>query len=61
MIKIRNEHKIIILISEGSCETEDWSNLALITGIYYILTPIDIYEIFKIVIMLHNSTYFCLH
>jgi len=25
-----------IIISEGSCDTEDWSNDALITGINYI-------------------------
>jgi len=44
------EHQIIIsyhiLISEGSCNTEDWSNdaenTALITGINYILWYIHI-------------------
>ncbi len=34
------------MISEGSCDTEDWSNdaenSALITGINYILTRIQI-------------------
>ncbi len=34
------------MISEGSCETEDWSNdatnSALIKGMYYILQYIDI-------------------
>jgi len=40
-------HQIIILklISEGSCDTEDWSNdaenTALITGINYILKHIQ--------------------
>jgi len=35
------EHQIIRVISEGSCDTEDWSNdaenSALITGIHYSL------------------------
>jgi len=38
-----NHH--IRVISEGSCDTEDWSNDAenpAITGIYYILTHIHI-------------------
>ncbi len=39
-----NQH--ISLISEGSCDTEDWSNdaenTALTTGRNYILTPIQI-------------------
>ncbi len=41
---IINQH--IIMISEGSCDTEDWSNdaenSALITGINYILKYIHI-------------------
>ncbi len=39
-----NQH--IIMISEGSCDTEDWSNdaenSALITGINYVLKYIQI-------------------
>ncbi len=39
-----NQH--IVMISEGSCDTEDWSNdaenKALITGINYILIYIQI-------------------
>ncbi len=39
-----NQH--IRMISEGSCDTEDWSNdaenLALVTGINYILKYIQI-------------------
>jgi len=38
------------MISEGSCDTEDWSNdaenTALITGINYILTYIQIENVF---------------
>ncbi len=30
-----NQH--IIIISEGSCDTEDWSNVFYITGMHYIL------------------------
>ncbi len=37
------------MISEGSCDTEDWSNdaenSALITGINYILTYIQIKKV----------------
>jgi len=28
---------LILVISEGSCDTEDWSNAALITGINILL------------------------
>ncbi len=38
------------MISEGSCDTEDWSNdaenSALITGIHYILQYIKIEKLF---------------
>jgi len=44
VFKIDNNHNF--LISEGSCDTEDWSNDAensvLITGINYILKHITI-------------------
>ncbi len=44
IINASNQH--IRMISEGSCDTEDWSNdagnSALITGINYILTYIII-------------------
>jgi len=48
---IDNNHKYLLstnhirVISEGSCDTEDWTdaeNSALITGINYILTYFDI-------------------
>jgi len=58
-----NKCKHIRVISEGSCDTEDWSNdaenTALITGINYILTYIHI-EIshFEIVIIFLNLTVF---
>ncbi len=49
------------MISERSCDTEDWSNDAensdLITEIYYILLYIHIQKLFKIVIV-HNITVF---
>ncbi len=49
------------MISEGSCDTEDWSNnaenSALITGINYILKYIKIENSF-IVIIFHNITVF---
>ncbi len=44
VLNIDNQH--ITMISEGSCDTEDWSNaaenIALITGINYILIYIQI-------------------
>ncbi len=44
VLNIDNQH--IRMISEGSCDTEDWSNtgenIALITGINYILIYIQI-------------------
>ncbi len=47
------------MISEGSCDTKDWSNdaenKALITGINYILIYIQIKKkLFEIVIIFHN-------
>jgi len=51
------------MISEGSCDTEDWSNdaenSALISGINYILTYIHIEKSsLKMVIIFHNITVF---
>ncbi len=46
-----NVYQHIIMISEGSCDTEDWSNdaenVVLITGINYILKYIQIESYFK--------------
>ncbi len=51
------------MISEESCDTEDWSNdaenSALITEINYILTDICIKQLFWNVIILHNI-FFCI-
>ncbi len=38
------------MISEGSCDTEDWSNDALITEINYIF--IDIHKYLKLLLLL---------
>ncbi len=51
------------MISEGSCDTEDWNNnaenLALITAINYVLLYIhNTKQLFKIVIIFHNITVF---
>ncbi len=52
------------MISEGSCDTEDWSNdaensVCIITGINYILKYIKAEKLlFKIVIKYHNITVF---
>ncbi len=51
------------MISEGPCDTKDWSNdtenSALITGINYILKYIDIKkQLFQIGIIFHNITVF---
>ncbi len=47
------------MISEGSCDTEDWrndaENSALITGINYILKYIKIENLFKIIILNCNN------
>ncbi len=52
------------MISEGSCDAEDWSNdaenSALITGINYILTYIHIENTFYIVVIFHKITGFFL-
>ncbi len=44
--KLEQPNQHIRMISEGSCETEDWrndaENLALITGINYIIKYIQI-------------------
>jgi len=46
------------MVSEGSCDTEDWSNDALITGINYTLLYIHnsfmTAQLFYIVIIFHN-------
>jgi len=48
------------MISEGSCDTEDWNNdaenSALITGINYILQYRK--PLFEIIIIFHNITIF---
>ncbi len=53
-----NQH--IRMISEGSCDTEDWSNdgenSALITEINYIYS--DRKQLFEIVILFHKITVF---
>ncbi len=50
IIIIINVYQHIRMISEGSCDTEDWrndaENVALITGINYILKYIQIVKIF---------------
>ncbi len=51
------------MISEGSCDTEDWSNdaenSALITEINYILKYVDIENsYFKLYFKFHNLTVF---
>ncbi len=51
------------MISEGSCDTEDWSNdaenSALITEINYILKYIQIVNsYYKLQIIFHNITVF---
>ncbi len=59
------EHQIsILLISERSCDTEDWSNGLIfsfvVTGINYILNYIKIKKLFfLIVIILLYLLYFC--
>ncbi len=55
------------MISEGSCDTEDWSNdaknSACITGINYILKYIKIKKKLKIIMKMifHNITVFQKH
>ncbi len=53
------------MISEGSCDTEDWSNDAensdLITEINYILKYIQIENSFFIVIIFYNITEFTVY
>ncbi len=50
------------MISEGSCDTEDWSNVAensaLITEINYILLYSNRKQLFEMVIIFHNITVF---
>jgi len=50
------------VISEGSCDTKDWSNDAentdLITGINHILTYSNRKQLFEVVIICHNITAF---
>ncbi len=59
-----NQH--IRMISEGSCDTEDWSNGCwkfsfAITGINYILKDVQVENsYFKILILFYNITVFSL-
>ncbi len=54
------------MISEGSCDTEDWSNdaenSALITGINYILKYIQIENVFFLYYnnILQYSCFYCI-
>ncbi len=52
------------MISEGSCDTEDWSNdaenTALITAINYIVLYSDRKHLFEFVIFFHNITFYCI-
>jgi len=53
------------MISEGSCDTEDWSNDALITGIndtlLYIHNSFMTAQLFYIVIIFHNIAVFTVY
>jgi len=52
------------MISEGLCDTEDWSNDALITGINDTLLYIHSYmtaQLFYIVIIFHNIAVFTVY